>query len=388
MKRLFETSFYLFPYEQVRVGSEIIIYGCGKIGRQYIQQIRNNNFCSIRDIVDENWKHVSQDFKVHSPENIVYSRDVTVVISMLDQSAIEQAIVLLNNHGFSKKQIITSHNKISVLNTVSSDDFGTKVETYSRDEAIAMFGTGFFDRWNMIVDYTRIVSVNNYNLVRIGKLNDGGYVMLDDLQNNRSHMAYSFGISNDVSWDSDMADHGFQVYMYDHTIDDIPIHRNEFHFFKIGVSDDEANKEDNNLKSLGQIVKENDHSEISHMILKMDIEGAEYGVINNIETDLLKCFDQIVIELHKLNDAGMQDTILKALEKISSEFAVVHIHANNYGDIIYVDDIPYPSTLEITFVNRKEYELNELDEVDLPINVDMPCWATNEEIVLGDWNGR
>ena len=49
-----------------------------------------------------------------------------------------------------------------------------------------------------------------YRLIRIGRKNDGGYIMADDL---RGSVAYSFGISDDPSWDLAMAEHGYSVYV-------------------------------------------------------------------------------------------------------------------------------------------------------------------------------
>ena len=67
------------------------------------------------------------------------------------------------------------------------------------------------------------------DLLRIGRAYDGGYVMVDDFDN---CVAYSFGISDDVSWDFDIAKRGIDVYMYDHTIDSLPVYDERFHFFK------------------------------------------------------------------------------------------------------------------------------------------------------------
>lgn len=46
-----------------------------------------------------------------------------------------------------------------------------------------------------------IMSVDDeeHKLVRVGKADDGGYIMLDDYAD--SKIAYSFGIADDVSWD-------------------------------------------------------------------------------------------------------------------------------------------------------------------------------------------
>ena len=62
-----------------------------------------------------------------------------------------------------------------------------------------------------------IAKVGGFDLVRTGKHYDGGYIMLDDFH--AGDIAYSFGICDDVSWDKDMASRGYDIFMYDHTID-------------------------------------------------------------------------------------------------------------------------------------------------------------------------
>ena len=52
--------------------------------------------------------------------------------------------------------------------------------------------------------------------IKYGK-HDGGYILLDDFH--EGSIAYSFGISTDVTWDKEMASRGYDVFMYDHTID-------------------------------------------------------------------------------------------------------------------------------------------------------------------------
>ena len=81
-------------------------------------------------------------------------------------------------------------------------------------------------------------------LVRIGHDYDGGYVMVDDIEN---CIAYSFGIADDVSWDLGMAYRGVDVYMYDHTIKKLPTQHERFHFFKNGICGE--NDRGENLKT-------------------------------------------------------------------------------------------------------------------------------------------
>ena len=77
-----------------------------------------------------------------------------------------------------------------------------------------------------------------------------------------------------MSWGEDMAVHGFDIYVYDHTIEGSPKEDEHFHFHKIGLCN-ETKDEKSDLKTLAQFIAENGHSEECHKILKIDIEGGE-----------------------------------------------------------------------------------------------------------------
>ena len=89
-----------------------------------------------------------------------------------------------------------------------------------------------------------IAKVEGFDLVRTGKHNDGGYIMLDDFH--AENIAYSFGICDDVSWDKDMASRGYDFFMYDHTIDRLPEENPRFHWSKLGIAD--GRTQDDRLK--------------------------------------------------------------------------------------------------------------------------------------------
>ena len=94
--------------------------------------------------------------------------------------------------------------------------------------------TTSIDYYSDLHKLLHISKVENFDLVRIGHNNDGGYILLDDFK--PGGIAYSFGISNDVSFDKDIASKGYDVFMYDHTIEGLPKREKEnprFHFFRI-----------------------------------------------------------------------------------------------------------------------------------------------------------
>ena len=107
-----------------------------------------------------------------------------------------------------------------------------------------------FERFYKIKQLLHVMQLVGKPLVRIGKMSDGGYVMIDDFTSQR--IAYSFGISDDVSWDKDMASRGYDVFMYDHTIVRVPEENIKFHWKKIGISQLDNSE---NCKSLKFIIR-------------------------------------------------------------------------------------------------------------------------------------
>lgn len=71
--------------------------------------------------------------------------------------------------------------------------------------------------YELLRSLLKIKKIVGKNFVRIGNHNDGGYLMIDNFQ--KSGVAYSFGINDDVSWDTDMVNRGYEIFMYDPTID-------------------------------------------------------------------------------------------------------------------------------------------------------------------------
>lgn len=224
-------------------------------------------------------------------------------------------------------------------------------------------------------------NVKGCDFVRVGAANDGGYVMLDDLPGG---VAYSFGINDDVTWDDDMASRGYEVYMYDYTIDALPYEKDGFHFFKEGIADFE---ESDNLKKLETFIKRNGHEKNGNMILKIDVEGAEWGVFENIPANLLKRFNQIVVEFHDLFDFNNLARYNDVFEKISKIHQPVHYHINNYGDVYWFNDKPFGNAIEVTFANKEKYVFLE-GEIELPRSQDAPNCKEIDEITVGSWNTK
>lgn len=222
-------------------------------------------------------------------------------------------------------------------------------------------------------------TVSGFSKNRIGRDHDGGYVMLDDFSGIAA--AYSLGISDDVSWDLVMAGKGIEIFQYDHTIEALPLEHPKFHWWKKGIGTQTLG----DFVTLKDAVDGNGHSSRTDLLLKCDIEGAEWGMLESVQGEELACFKQIVIELHclgRLEDVGFRTSASRAVANLTRHHAVVHVHANNCGEVSLVAGIPLPMYVELTLVRRRDYALSPSMEI-FPTALDRPCLPDYADILLG-----
>ena len=226
--------------------------------------------------------------------------------------------------------------------------------------------------------------VKDASFIRIGRQNsDGGYLMINDITS-CGKIAYSFGICDDVSWDYNMAELGYDIFMYDHTIEKLPYEIQNFHFFKAGISG--TDDKNNPLKTLKYYITKNGHSKEKNMILKMDVEGAEWDFLETVDLKTLRKFDQIVFEFHNLIQAGNSKRNIKLLSKLNKTHQLVHIHGNNCGYVIRIGNSVFPDVFEATYVLKDKYNFEEDCDISLPLPLDIPNDKGRPDIILGKWN--
>ena len=198
--------------------------------------------------------------------------------------------------------------------------------------------------------------------VMYGNDKEGGYVLFDDIKDIK--IAYSFGISTLLAFDKALADKGIDVYMYDHTIDYLVLNHSKFHWKKIGLASEL--KKDYNKKTLTQLLIENGYTKENNMILKIDIEGDEWGVLQEISEEILNQFKYILIEIH-LWDVKNYQLYYFCLEKLQKTHQVYHIHCCNCFDELFVlGQNPICKPLEVSYI-RKEGNKFEKDNDIYPI---------------------
>src|SRR5260370_5278381 len=255
----------------------------------------------------------------------------------------------------------------------------------NHDHNESLIPTGDFTTQNEIKNTLRLLrphAVKGFCKARFGSAHDGGYILLDDFRG--VDTAFSFGIEQNVSWDVDVAKRGVTVYQFDHTVD-APITDNPRLIFARKRIFTEAGPESESLPSLVQ--QHDKRNATPNILLKIDIENHECAVFDTTPPAILSRFSQIVGEFHYLqglSDIQWRRLVTRVLEKLSDSYAVVHVHANNFGGFSNVANIIFPNVLEITFANRSMYSFSETDEI-FPGPLDAPNDPSHPDLHLGSF---
>ena len=219
---------------------------------------------------------------------------------------------------------------------------------------------------------------NEYDLIRLGQDNDGGYLIEKNSLSDAKSLI-SFGLSYDWSFEKKFFSiKGCPIHCYDptikyssikkfsrrsianlfkiknllnknllkHNIDNIFLYNDYKKFF--------SNKVVHYESSIGIGRNKINFSELINRIklypvfLKIDIEGSEYRVLD----DILKYQDKIaglVIEFHNVD--LHKDIISDFIKKF--DLSLCHIHGQNPSGTDYLDKNNDPIQVEMTFSNTK-----------------------------------
>ena len=216
-------------------------------------------------------------------------------------------------------------------------------------------------------------------LVRVGGNNDGGYLVPDDLDGVKH--CFSPGVGHTASFELDCLKRGITSFLADGSVNSPPIDLPGCKFLKKFVS---AHSDERTITIDDWVNSSLPTNFKDDLILQMDIEGGEFEIILSTPVKTLKRFRIIVVEFHhaealRLNE--FYNIFYMTLMKIRSEFEVVHIHPNNYGELSNIAGILMPRIFEVTFL-RKDRIKQRLSITSLPHPLDQPNLIDREDIYL------
>lgn len=215
--------------------------------------------------------------------------------------------------------------------------------------------------------YLKPVRLEQCTFKRFGENNDGGYLLCEESLNQVS-AAYSYGISGYDGWGCQIAqDLDVITHQYDPFDTTRPVCTAKTQFHEEGIRESRfVDSQGRKFGSLADHIAANGDKNKT-LILKMDVEGAEWASLLASPDETLAQFAQINIELHDLYTESNFDTIQKALKKLDELFHVAHVHANNCC-CVSGNYLP-ASVIEVTYVNKKLFKAIP-GAVKLPFELD------------------
>ena len=193
----------------------------------------------------------------------------------------------------------------------------------------------------------------NHKLIRLGEAGDGGYLAPDDL----SEISACFsggggGGGNTVKFEYDLANLGIKCFIADYSFNNLPEPQHQNFFFL---------KKFLGIENTDECINFNEYvdsniSDKHDYILKLDVEGDEYAILQNLREQYLKRMRIIILEVHNfcyiLTPVGFE--IIKMIfTKLQKNHSIVHITPNNITPKIkFLKKITLFNQLEITFLRN------------------------------------
>jgi hypothetical protein len=208
------------------------------------------------------------------------------------------------------------------------------------------------------------VVLKNCTLKRFGSVNDGGYLLCDNLSEGIGS-AYSYGIGPNDEFGCDVAKrYAVPVHQYDCFDPGRPKcdgGRFVFHAECIGprAERDENRRVFDTLQN--QISKNLDTGK--RLIVKIDVEGAEWDSLLATPDTVLDQIDQLPMELHGANEQRFLDVV----RRLKQKFYLVNLHFNNFSCRPQLDPVP-AWAYQVLWVNKRIGMLDESAPTPAPVS--------------------
>jgi len=207
--------------------------------------------------------------------------------------------------------------------------------------------------------------------IRIGKNNDGGYVIVE-IPNIQYNILLAGGINGDISFEEDFISKytGVKCYAFDGTINKLPKINTNITFIKKNIGANNSDK----LTNIHDIINNN-----NNIFVKMDIEGGEIPWLQSLSNDQMNKFEQIVMEFHW----PFTNKETNTFNNLNKTHFLVHFHPNNNCMVINYRGIKMPSVFECTYLHKKYFNtIPELNTESLPTNLDQKNVLSKNDIVI------
>jgi|688.fasta_scaffold340167_2 hypothetical protein len=238
--------------------------------------------------------------------------------------------------------------KTFIRNSTLAKSAITRAERWLRDELYAEIPEPDFQEFVELLSIDKLESVS---LTREGSTYDGGYVFCD--VGVKYEKLISFGVGDNCDFEVALSRLVREIDLYDHTVGELPLQIKNGTFHKVGLSHISMR----GFATLEEVSK--DLLAGQHNLLKIDIEGGEWNSIDLTDTQELRKYSQIFLELHNLHQIdNLQrfEQYTKVLRKLRKNHYLVSIHGNNWSPYSVIKGVPIPDVVEITLLRKDMYE--------------------------------
>ena len=199
-----------------------------------------------------------------------------------------------------------------------------------------------------LVRKLRIMEIET-KLVRLGSELDGGYVLPDIL--NEDLVCFSAGVHLNSDFEIDLARRGIRSHLIDFSVSGPAANDPLIGFTRKFLSSSTFMDSHVSLDDWVQSLEPD-----KELILKIDIEGSEWPVLQSASDSTLERFNLMVIEFHGLDRLGLAGpfSIMNAtLNRLLKKFDIVNAHPNNYRGESTFFGARVPEVIELTLVNKR-----------------------------------
>jgi hypothetical protein len=219
----------------------------------------------------------------------------------------------------------------------------------------------------LLFEELRPVALTTCQLERFGEVNDGGYLVCGNLLG-AVKSAYSYGISGYDQWGCDVSTRlAVPTHQYDCFNTSVPLcprGRTNFHAECVaGTAHNENGRSFDTIAN--QLSKNGDGA--NHVVLKIDVEGAEWESFAAVPDAVLGRIDQLVVEFHGVEG----ERPLAVVQRLKRFFHVAHFHENNFSCQNWI--APFQSwAYEVLLVNKNLDRADPARVVPIPDPLDAP----------------
>ncbi len=223
-----------------------------------------------------------------------------------------------------------------------------QIKVYNNRQMTALAALELARARRELFDLLQPVALANCDLQRFGEPHDGGYLLCGNLLGD-VQAGYSYGISGYDQWGCDVSTKlGVRVHQYDCFNTQQPAcPGGDTLFHAECIADTTRVDEGRRFDTFkNQFARNGDAGQ--RLVLKIDVEGAEWDAFLHAPVEVLEQFDQIAVEFHRSDDVKYP----RVVARLKQRFHVAHLHFNNFSCVEGSE--PFPAwAYEVLFVNKR-----------------------------------